>query len=79
MSSDAYALSQHLLGDYPPTKGRAGGKLPIGKAALRSPDFNFSAACRKAALRVEARLPPAVRPGLAYRFANRRTKMELWS
>ena len=36
-------------GDYPPTKGRAGGKLPVGKATLRSPAFSFSAACRKAA------------------------------
>jgi len=36
-------------GDYPPTNGSAGGKHPAGKAALRSPAFSFSAACRKAA------------------------------
>jgi hypothetical protein len=30
-------------------------------------------------LLVEARLPPAVRPGLAYLFVNRRTKIKLWS
>ena len=34
---------------YPPTKGRAGGKLPSGNAALRSPARNFSDAVRKAA------------------------------
>jgi hypothetical protein len=34
----------------------------------------FTAAAREARpLLVEARLPPAVRPGLAYLFANRRT------
>jgi hypothetical protein len=34
---------------YPPTKGKAGGKLPSGKAALRSPARSFSEASRKAA------------------------------
>src|SRR4051794_11092883 len=35
--------------DYPATNGRAGGKLPAGKTALRLPCRSFSAACRKAA------------------------------
>lgn len=34
---------------YPPTKGRAGGKLPSGNTALRSPARSFSEASRKAA------------------------------
>ena len=34
---------------YPVTKGKPGGKLPIGKRASRSPCFSFSAAVRKAA------------------------------
>ena len=34
---------------HPPTNGKAGGKLPRGKAALRSPARSFSAASRKAA------------------------------
>jgi len=32
--------------DHPPTKGSAGGKLPIGKSAVRSPLRSFSAASR---------------------------------
>jgi len=38
---------------YPLTKGKPGGKLPIGKLASRSPCFNFSAAERKAATNQE--------------------------
>ncbi|MFY9820200.1 MAG: hypothetical protein WAM82_02390 [Thermoanaerobaculia bacterium] len=34
---------------YPATKGRAGGKLPVGKGALRSPRLSRSEASRKAA------------------------------
>jgi hypothetical protein len=33
---------------YPGTKGSAGGKLPAGKQAVRSPRRSFSAASRKA-------------------------------
>lgn len=31
------------------TKGKRGGKLPMGNLAVRSPDLNFSAASWKAA------------------------------
>lgn len=33
---------------YPPTNFKAGGKLPTGKTAVRSPALSFSAATRKA-------------------------------
>src|SRR5262245_14107207 len=34
---------------YPATNGRAGGKLPAGNRANRSPDWSFADASRKAA------------------------------
>ena len=37
------------VGRQPPTKGRAGGKLPAGKTTGRIPARSFSAASRKAA------------------------------
>ena len=36
-------------GGHPPTNGRPGGKLPLGKGAARSPARSFSASSRKAA------------------------------
>ena len=47
------AVKDRVLGCYPATKGRPGGKLPTGKRASRSPCFNFSAAERKAATNQE--------------------------
>ena len=37
------------IGNYLPTNGKAGGKLPAGNDTLRSPALSFSAASRKAA------------------------------
>jgi hypothetical protein len=38
------AVKEHRQRRYPATKGSAGGKLPAGNGALRSPAFNLSAA-----------------------------------
>jgi hypothetical protein len=40
---------RNLKRNYPPTNGKAGGKLPAGNVALRSPARSFSEASRKAA------------------------------
>jgi hypothetical protein len=42
------AVKERRRGRYPATKGRAGGKLPVGKRALRSPQRSLSDASRKA-------------------------------
>jgi hypothetical protein len=42
------AGKERRLEGHPDTNGRAGGKLPAGKGALRSSCRSFSAACRKA-------------------------------
>jgi len=42
------AVKERLSRHYPATKGRAGGKLPVGKGALRSPRRSLSEASRKA-------------------------------
>jgi hypothetical protein len=41
-------IKKHWGDRYPATKGRAGGKLPVGKGASRSPRLNLSDASRKA-------------------------------
>ncbi len=43
------AVKERGRRDYPATKGRAGGKLPAGNGALRSPAFDASAAVRNVA------------------------------
>ena len=42
------AGKERRLEGHPDTNGRAGGKLPAGKTAVRSPCRSFLAACRKA-------------------------------
>jgi hypothetical protein len=51
------------------------GQVPVdSRNEIEALAAAFTAAAREARpLLVEARLPPAVRPGLAYLFANRRT------
>ena len=47
------AFKDQGSGGYPDTKGRAGGKLPAGKQAVRSPRRSLCAASWKAATNQE--------------------------
>jgi hypothetical protein len=47
------SFKDQVSGGYPETKGRAGGKLPAGKQAVRSPRRSILAASWKAATNQE--------------------------
>ena len=64
--------SRGLTRSYPPTNGKAGGKLPAGNAALRSPALSFSAASRKAATNHAIALPELIAHPGAQRMEERR-------